>query len=239
MSLNPVASGLGSANKAGSQVKSTTKTAKSATDKPVQQIQNTTSTATDPGMPGEFPSDDAPRKEDPPAPEISFDGIWRSFRTWVSGLYPQALDGFEGLIKRLLDRYFPAPKQAQMYEGAMNRPISSTFIACQLVCCGVPLLVFLAGVFVFAAVSILLWAVLSLLILCPVLLVASMMGISMWGWGWVLYGLVRWVDQHFLGGMISRFFLPMIQTGTQESGDKDGNGNQEGEQGESEEKKDS
>lgn len=233
MSLNPVTSGLGSVNKADSQVESTMKTAKSATDKPVQQIQNTASTVTDPGMPGEFPSDDAPRKEDPLAPEISFDGIWRSFRSWFSGLYPQALDGFEGLIKHLLDRYFPAPKQAQMYEGAINRPISSTFIVCQLVCCGVPLLVFLAGVFVFAAVSILLWAVLSLLILCPVLLVASMMGISMWGWGWVLYGLVRWVDQHFLGGMISRFFLPMMHTGTQESGD------QEGEQGESEEKKDS
>lgn len=233
MSVNPVTSGLGKVNQAGaqatsqvgSQAKQPAKIAKSATDKPVQQIQNTASTVRDTdqgGMPGGFPSDDAPRKsDDTPPPEISFGGIWSSFRNWVSGLYPQALDGFEGLIQRLLDRYFPAPKQAQMYEGAMNRPISSTFIACQLICCGVPLLVFLAGVFVFAAVSILLWAVLSLLILGPVLLVTSMMGISMWGWGWLLYGLVRWVDQNFLGGIISRFFLPRMQTSGTESGDRD------------------
>jgi hypothetical protein len=46
-----------------------------------------------------------------------------------------------------------------------------------------------------------------LLILGPILLVASMMGISLWGWGWILFGLVKWVDQMFLDGMITRFWL--------------------------------
>jgi hypothetical protein len=58
----------------------------------------------------------------------------------------------------------------------------------------------------------LLWAVLSLLILGPVLLVTSMMGMCMWGWGWILYGLVKWVDQRFLGGVIARFWLPQTQS---------------------------
>lgn len=91
---------------------------------------------------------------------------------------------------------------------------------------------FLAGVFVFAAVALILWAVLSLLILGPVLLVASMMGVSLWGWGWIFYGLLRWIDQRFLGGMISRFWLPRVQSQEQD-GEEGGE-----ESSSSEEKKD-
>ena len=105
-----------------------------------------------------------------------------------------------------------------MYEAILKRPIASSFIICQLVCCGVPLLVFLAGVFLFAAVAVLLWAVLSLLLAGPILLVASMMGVSLWGWGWVLYGLVKFIDQHFLGGTITRFWLANRQDEGDESG---------------------
>ena len=80
----------------------------------------------------------------------------------------------------------------------------------------------------------LLWAVLSLLILGPVLLVASMMGVSLWGWGWILYGLVRWMDQRFFGGILTRFFLPRIQEGEDEGEDDEDKGEES-----TEEKKDS
>ncbi|KAJ5584563.1 uncharacterized protein N7459_004363 [Penicillium hispanicum] len=220
MSLDPVNSGLGGRLPA-DKVPSTataTENVQSATDKPikklnkpVKQVTKTAKPVTEPVMPGEFPSEDGPREPREPAGEVSFTSIWSSLSQWFSGLAPQAFDAFEWGVQWLVNRFFPPPKQAQMYEAALKRPFASTFVVCQLVCCGVPLLVFLAGVFLFAAVAMLLWAVLSLLILGPILLVASMMGVSLWGWGWIVYGLVKWVDQRFLGGMITRFWLPRMQ----------------------------
>ena len=221
MSLDPVTSGLGKGKPRKLQSAATTATddVQSTAREPVKKVNKTTKTLKEPSVPGQFPSDDPPRNYSKQQPEINFSAIWASFTEWAYGLFPQMVATFEWFVKWLLDRYFPAPKQAQMYEAALNRPIASTFLVCQAICCGVPLLVFLAGVFIFAAVSLLLWAILSLLILGPVLLVASMMGVSLWGWGWVLYGLVKWVDQRFLGGMITRFWLPRIQG--QESEEKD------------------
>ncbi|CAG8017163.1 unnamed protein product [Penicillium salamii] len=174
---------------------------------PTKQLNQTTKDLTDPVIPGEFPSDDAPQKGQGVDNNLSFSSIWTTMTNWFSTLFPQAFDYFESLVQKLVAWLLPPPRQAAMYEAALKRPAATTFLVCQAICCGVPLLVFLAGVFVFAAVSILLWAVLSLLILGPVLLVTSMMGVSLWGWGWVLYGLVKWVDQRFLGGIITRFWL--------------------------------
>lgn len=181
---------------------------------PTKQLNQTTKDLTDPVIPGDFPSDDAPPKGEGVDNNLSFSSIWSTITTWFSTLFPQAFDYFESLIQRLVAWLLPPPRQAAMYEAALKRPAATTFIVCQIICCGVPLLVFLAGVFVFAAVSILLWAVLSLLILGPVLLVTSMMGVSLWGWGWVFYGLVKWVDQRFLGGMITRFWFSQTQPDT-------------------------
>lgn len=204
---------------------------------PVQQVSETTKPLRDPVIPGEFPSEDGPR-DDGPQPEISFSSIWSTLSTWMSSLVPQAFDSFESTIQWLVNWLLPPPKQAQAYEAALNRPIASTFIVCQLICCGVPLLVFLAGLFIFAVVAVLLWAVLSLLILGPILLVASMMGVSLWGWGWIIYGLVKWVDQRFLGGMITRFWLPRVQR-SQDQGQNQGQGQGQGQDdGPREEKKD-
>lgn len=186
---------------------------------PVQQVCETTKPLHEPVIPGEFPSEDGPR-HDGPQPEISFASIWSTFSTWMSSLVPQTFDSFESTIHWLVNWLLPPPKQAQLYEAALNRPIASTFVVCQLICCGVPLLVFLAGLFIFAVVAVLLWAVLSVLILGPILLVASMMGVSLWGWGWIAYGLVKWVDQRFLGGMITRFWLPRVQQGQDQSQDQ-------------------
>jgi hypothetical protein len=205
MSLNTVSSGL---NK-GLPTDTATKAASGTVNQTTQQLNNTTKKVTDETMPGEFPSDDA--KDDRPAPDISFSAIWSSFKTWVFSFFPNLLDRFENWIKGLIAWILPPPRQAKMYEAILKRPIASSFIICQLVCCGVPLLVFLAGVFLFAAVAVLLWLVLSLLLAGPILLVASMMGVSLWGWGWVLYGMVKFIDQHFLGGTITRFWLAHSQ----------------------------
>ncbi|KAH2769954.1 hypothetical protein KXV64_008517 [Aspergillus fumigatus] len=185
-------------------------------------VNSTADHITDQTIPGEYPSDDTDTKYDKPAPDISFSSIWSASKTWLFSLFPNVLDRFENWIKALVAWVLPPPRQAKMYEAILNRPIASSFIICQLVCCGVPLLVFLAGVFLFAAVAVLLWAVLSLLLAAPILLVASVMGVSLWGWGWVLYGLVKFIDQHFLGGVITRFWLANRQ-------DQDGGDGPEGE----------
>jgi hypothetical protein len=174
---------------------------------PKKKLNQTTKDLSDPVIPGQFPSDDAPPKGQGVDNNISFSSIWSNMKAWFATLFPQAFDYFESLVQKLVAWLLPPPRQAAMYEAALKRPAATTFLICQMICCGVPLLVFLAGVFVFAAVSILLWAILSLLILGPVLLVTSMMGVSLWGWGWVFYGLVKWVDQRFLGGIITRFWL--------------------------------
>ena len=222
MSLDPVTSGLNRVpiNK----VESTTRPVKNIPklDRPVKQVNKSTKDLTDPIIPGEFPRDEGqPRTQhEPHEPEV-FSGIWSSITNWTSSLVPQTMDRFENFVKWLVEYLLPPQKQGQMYDAALKRPIASTFIVCQIICCGVPALIFLAGVFLFAAVAVLLWAVLSLLILGPVLLVASMMGVSLWGWGWILYGLVRWVDQKFFGGILTRFFLPRMQEGEDEDGDGD------------------
>jgi len=224
MSLNPVTSGLGKGLPVDKVQSTATENVQGVAKDPVKQVNKTTQPLTEPALPGQFPSDEPPKDDNQPQPEIQFSAIWGSFSQWLYGLFPQSVDTFEWIVKWLVDRYFPPPKQVQMYEAALNRPIASTFLVCQAICCGVPLLVFLVGVFIFAAVSLLLWAVLSLLILGPVLLVASMMGVSLWGWGWILYGLMKWVDQRFLGGMIARFWgLPQTQEGGA-SGQDEGNG---------------
>jgi hypothetical protein len=179
-----------------------------------KSLDNITEDLTDPVIPGGFPSDEAsPNNEE--AIEISISSIWSTIAAGLSTLFPQAFDGFESGISGLVCWLLPPPRQAAIYEAALKRPTATTFIVCQFICCGVPLLVFLAGIVVFAAIAILLWATLSLMFLGPVLLVTSMMGVSLWGWGWIFYGLMKWVDQRFLGGMLTRFWLPRPQSETQ------------------------
>ncbi|PYI30601.1 hypothetical protein BP00DRAFT_426309 [Aspergillus indologenus CBS 114.80] len=169
-------------------------------------VNKTAQNTTDSVLPGQFPGDEdgvksAQRDQNNDGPILSPMREW--YRRWV----PRMFDKMESYLMGWLSWLLPGPRQARLYDAASKRPASTTFLICQLLCCGVPLLVFLAGVFLFAAVAIILWCVLSLLILGPVLLVASMMGVSMWGWGWFFYSVIKWVDQTYLGGMLSRFWM--------------------------------
>ncbi|KAB8075847.1 hypothetical protein BDV29DRAFT_171160 [Aspergillus leporis] len=213
MSLN-TASGLTSRppKLATGNVKSTVQQGTNATTKTAQ-------TVTDDVLPGGFPGDENAAKKTKEERNNNgpiFAPVQQWFRNWI----PSMLNRFESTLTWLLSWILPEPRQARLYEEAAKRPASSTFIICQLICCGVPLLVFLAGVFLFAAVAVLLWCVLSLLILGPVLLVASFMGVSLWGWGWLFYGLIRWIDQTYLGGLISSFWFSKFKREDKESEEK-------------------
>ena len=209
MSLNSATAGLpGRPPKLAGDLKSTIHQAPSTATQTTGQVADTV-------LPGEYPGDEnhvqAAQRDD-----TNNGPILAPLQQWFYQSLPRVLDRFESQLMWLLSWILPAPRQARLYEEAARRPASTTFLICQLLCCGVPLLVFLAGVFVFAAVAIVLWAVLSVLILGPVLLVASMMGVSLWGWGWLFYGLIKWIDQKYLGGLISRFWLSRMSSGETE-----------------------
>ncbi|KAJ5143546.1 uncharacterized protein N7515_002333 [Penicillium bovifimosum] len=185
------------------KVNSTTNTVKKTPkklNKPTKDITDQTKDLTSQSIPGEFPSDNAPPKGQNIDNNLSFSSIWTTITTWFATLFPKAFDYFDSCLQRLMAWILPPPRQAAMYEAALKRPAATTFIVCQMICCGVPLFVFLAGVFVFAAVAVLLWAVLSVLVLGPVLLVTKV-----------------------LGGVITRFWLSKVQEGEGEGdGDSDG-----------------
>ena len=157
----------------------------------------------EPVIPGEFPSDDSSRQE-PANSEISYSTLFYLFKGWISGAFPRAVDWFEDTVRYFVHRLLPPPQQIEMYEAALKRPIAATFIVSQLICCGVPLLVLLAVVFPVAGIALLLWFILSLLIGGPILLVAAMMGVSLWGWQWIAYGFIKFIDQRYLGSMLTR-----------------------------------
>ncbi|KAJ5239876.1 hypothetical protein N7468_004495 [Penicillium chermesinum] len=89
MSLNTVTSGVsGVGSQLPNQVESVTDNAQKVTEKPLQQVQDTTGDVTDDIMPGEFPSDDQPSKQSEPQGEISVGAIWTAFSGWICGLFP-------------------------------------------------------------------------------------------------------------------------------------------------------
>lgn len=211
MSLNSATKGVG--NTTGNLNKTVDSAKKGDVSSTVKQTKKSADTVTKDtagiSIPGEFPDNE--KKNDRKAQEMPQVSIpsFSSMLQWLT-------DKFETTVKDFISRYFPQRRQEAIYKSAMSRPMATTFIICQLICCGVPLLVFMAGVFVFAAVAILLWALLSLLVLGPILLVTGCTGFLMWGWSWLFYSFIRWIDQRFLGGVIGRFFMP-LSSGLDES----------------------
>ncbi|KAJ5814623.1 hypothetical protein N7474_006400 [Penicillium riverlandense] len=218
MSLNAAQSGIkgvGSALPADSQNTPSVNNIQSTVAGQTEPLHQTADQLTEPVMPGEFPSEDSSRKE-PTDNEITYSTLFYLFKGWITGSFPRAMDWFEDSVRKFVQWLLPPPQQIEIYEAALKRPIASTFIVSQLICCGVPLLVLMAVVFPVAAVALLLWFILSLLIGGPILLIASMMGVSLWGWEWITYGFIKFIDQRYMGGMLARFWLPQGQSQTED-----------------------
>ncbi|KAB8229033.1 seipin co-factor family protein [Aspergillus alliaceus] len=176
--------------------------------KQTQDLGTTATAITSSTTPGEFPGEKTRDRVDP---QDDSSGPWYAPMTaYVKNIIPNMLDWFESTVKWFLAVIFPPPRQAAIFEAALEKPYATSFLICQLICCGVPFLVFLAGTFLFAAVAALLWAILSFLIMGPIFLVACMMGASLWSWGLVLYAVFKWVDQTFLGSAITKFWLSQL-----------------------------
>ncbi|KAL4878467.1 hypothetical protein BJY04DRAFT_196078 [Aspergillus karnatakaensis] len=204
MSLNTVTSGLGAP--LSETTNTVSNTATSATKPVTNTVKDTTS-----NLPGTFPKDEPPTNQKNNVTMPSWSSMWSNFTTWLKSLIPRGVDIFETAVRRFINWLIPPQRQAEMYKTAMDHPIAATFLACQLLCVGIPLVLFVAGTLIFAAVAMIVWVVLSLLILGPIFLVASLLGVGLWGWGWFFFGLVWWLDRLVLGGMMNRFWVQQMQ----------------------------
>ncbi|KAL4940652.1 hypothetical protein BDV06DRAFT_196239 [Aspergillus oleicola] len=207
MSLNTVTSGLGAAGAPVSQVTDQAQNTVQQTTAPVQKTVSDASSS----LPGTFPKDEPPTNQKNNVTMPSFTEIWHNFIAWIKGLVPRGIDIFEAAVRRFISWLLPPERQAQIYKASVEHPIASTFLIAQLICVGIPFVLFLAGTFLFAFVALLLWVVLSILLLGPIVLVASLFGVSLWGWGWFVFGLIRFLDKLVLGGMMERFWKAKYQ----------------------------
>ncbi|KAL4810945.1 hypothetical protein BDV18DRAFT_128302 [Aspergillus unguis] len=225
MSLNTVTSGLGQATQPLSQTTSTVQSTADQATKPVTNTVNETASS----IPGTFPKDEPPTNRQNNVTVPSMSEMWSNFVAWLKGLIPRGVDIFEAAVRRFIQWLIPPERQVKMYKAAMEHPIAATFVTAQLICVGIPLILFIAGTLLFAAVAGLVWVLLSILILGPIVLVASLMGVSLWGWGWFVFGLVRWLDRLVLGGMMERFWkAQVVQQQAEEAQEKGEEGEGEG-----------
>ncbi|KAL5341336.1 hypothetical protein BJX70DRAFT_359420 [Aspergillus crustosus] len=232
MSFNSVSSGLSApVSSTTNTVSNTASTASTATKPVTNTVKDTTSS-----LPGTFPKDEPPTNQKNNVTIPSWSSLWGSFSSWLRTLIPRGVDLFEAAVRRFINWLIPPDRQAEMYKTAMEHPIAATFLACQLLCVGIPLILFVAGTLLFAAVALLVWVLLSILILGPIFLVASLLGVGLWGWGWFLFGLVWWLDRLVLGGMMNRFWVQQMQARkaeeeAEEEAKKGGENENEGEGG--------
>ncbi|PHH63151.1 hypothetical protein CDD81_6202 [Ophiocordyceps australis] len=115
--------------------------------------------------------------------------------------------GVRSMAQESFDRVVPPTSRRRAYDYssalASQRPILFSFILSQLVFCFLPLLLFAA----FAASTVVLalgaavvfslfWIGLALLVLVPVLLVASSVALIVWVWAVASFLLARWLYAH-------------------------------------------
>lgn len=74
-----------------------------------------------------------------------------------------------------------------------NHPYLTTLLLTQLIFTSIPITLFLAGIAVTASLAASVFACLALLVLGPVLIFASLLGLWAWGFGWVMWVVGGWV----------------------------------------------
>ncbi|KAB8236030.1 seipin co-factor family protein [Aspergillus alliaceus] len=89
---------------------------------------------------------------------------------------------------------------ADLLEFYHSHPILATFLLAQAVCSCVPIGLFVLGAVVSASVAVVVFSCVAGLVLVPVLVGTSFLGICLWGWGWVGFVIGRWV----LGGLLRK-----------------------------------
>ena len=93
----------------------------------------------------------------------------------------------------IMDTYMlPGPTRSTILETVNARPVLTSFLAAQIAVALFPLLLFTTGILTAGVVAAGLVACLGMVVLVPVLLVTSVLGVVIWGWGWALFMAARW-----------------------------------------------
>ncbi|KAK6813882.1 hypothetical protein RU639_010587 [Aspergillus parasiticus] len=72
-------------------------------------------------------------------------------------------------------------------------PVIATLLLAQFVCSCVPIGLFVAGAVIVASLAVALYSCVAVLVLAPVVIGTSILGFCVWGWGWVVFVVGRWV----------------------------------------------
>ncbi|KAJ1706047.1 hypothetical protein AFGD_010273 [Aspergillus flavus] len=72
-------------------------------------------------------------------------------------------------------------------------PVIATLLLAQFVCSCVPIGLFVAGAVIAASLAVALYSCVAVLVLAPVVIGTSILGFCVWGWGWVVFVVGRWV----------------------------------------------
>ncbi|KAE8367737.1 hypothetical protein BDV27DRAFT_154627 [Aspergillus caelatus] len=72
-------------------------------------------------------------------------------------------------------------------------PVIATLLVAQFVCSCVPIGLFIAGAVIVASLAVALYSCVAVLVLAPVVIGTSILGFCVWGWGWVVFVVGRWV----------------------------------------------
>lgn len=85
------------------------------------------------------------------------------------------------------------PHRAALTSTLRAHPVLTSFLLCQLLCSTVPIALFLAGVAISASLAASAFACLALLVVGPVLVFTSLLGVWVWGFAWATWVVGRWV----------------------------------------------
>lgn len=72
-------------------------------------------------------------------------------------------------------------------------PVIATLLVAHFVCSCVPIGLFVAGAVIVASLAVALYSCVAVLVLAPVVIGTSILGFCVWGWGWVVFVVGRWI----------------------------------------------
>ena len=137
----------------------------------------------------------------------------------------------------LTTHFLPPDTQSAFLATILSHPYWTTFLLAQFLCSVVPIALFLFGAVVAASVAVAAFTCLAGLVLIPVLIGTTVLGVGVWGCGWVVVILGKWAWGAFgvpsggqLGGLRSGSGLDGgvygngVQNGVQNGKNKDGGG---------------
>ncbi|EYE93106.1 seipin co-factor family protein [Aspergillus ruber CBS 135680] len=105
-------------------------------------------------------------------------------------------------LHRLFQTYINPPATAalkSLQKHFNTHPLLTTFLTAQFLTSILPILLFTTGVLTAGLVAAGIFAFLGLLVLGPVLVITGILGVVVWGWGWGVVFVGRWVWGGYVG----------------------------------------